>query len=199
MDCEKYGLVKDEYLCHGMVSVQSQNIQIAPRIYGDKTYRRVESIIDGNTLRVYYGVSGKKETIRLLGITAPERNRIENAQCFSAQAANKLAKLASNNFVLLEKDKLQRDDKDKYGRLLRYVKLFDNTSINEEMIKGGYAKAVPVLTSKVELYKKLEAEAKQKQLGMWSECAKERKTQPLPGERLFPIKGEPIGAYGEHA
>ncbi|MEK6853929.1 MAG: hypothetical protein AABX60_01220, partial [Nanoarchaeota archaeon] len=66
-DCEKYSLLKNEFHCHGSVNVQSTNIQIAPRIYGDKTYRRVERVLDGDTLTVYYGVGGKKEKVRLLG------------------------------------------------------------------------------------------------------------------------------------
>ena len=189
-DCEKYGLVNNEYHCHGSISVQSQNVQIAPRIYGDKTYRRVASVLDGDTLTVYYGVGGRKEKVRLLGIDAPEKSPIENAQCFSAQATEQLKKLAFNKFVVLEKDKLQQDDKDKYGRLLRYVILFDNTSVNEEMIKGGYAKAYPVLTTTVEKYKGLEVEAKAKKLGMWGECFREKKNETL--NRLFPLKGEKI-------
>lgn len=191
-DCEKYSLVKNEYHCHGSVSVQSQNIQIAPRIYGDKTYRRVERVIDGDTLSVYLGWGGKKEKVRLLGIDAPEKSPTEKAECYSSQASEKLKKLAANNFVLLEKDKLQKDDKDKYGRLLRYVVLFDNTSVNEEMVKGGYARAYPSLISRVEEYKKLEAAAREKKAGMWGECFKEKKNETVT--RLFPLKGERYGS-----
>lgn len=197
-DCEKYELLKNEFHCHGTANVQSQNIQIAPRIYGDKLYRRVASVIDGDTFLVYYGLGGKKEKIRLLGIDAPETSPKEKAECYSAESTKQLTVLAHNNFVLLEKDKVQKDDKDKYDRLLRYATLFDNTSINEEMLKGGYAKAYPSLTTKIELYKKLENEAKGKKLGMWAECYREKKTQPKPGERLFPLKGERIDKYGEH-
>lgn len=192
--CEKYGLVKDEFHCHGSASVQSQGIHTAPRIYGDKTYRRVANVLDGDTLTVYYGIGGRKEKIRLLNIDAPEKSPIASAECYSRQAAEELEKLAKNKFVMLEKDKLQKEDKDKYGRLLRYIILFDNTSVNEEMVKGGHAKAYPSLTSAVEYYKKLENEAKAGKKGMWGECAKEKKTQPKPGERLFPMKGERYGS-----
>ena len=106
-DCEKYQLLKNEFHCHGTANVQSQNIQIAPRIYGNSTYRRVASVLDGDTLTVYYGVGGKKEKVRLLGIDAPETSPKEKAECYSGQATQQLKKLAFNNFVLLEKDKLQ--------------------------------------------------------------------------------------------
>ncbi len=188
-DCDKYGLLQNEYHCHGTVSVQSQNIQIAPRIYDGKVYRRVASVIDGDTLTVYYGVGGKKEFVRLLNIDAPEANQKDNAQCYSTQATAKLSKLAQNNFVLLEKDKLQKEDKDKYGRLLRFVKVIGtNVSVNEQLISEGYAKAYPSLTSKVEQYKKLESQAKEKKLGMWGECEKVKKNDT--SQRLFPLKGE---------
>ncbi len=191
-DCEKYQLWKNEYHCHGSVSVQSTNIQIAPRIYGNKTYRRVERVFDGDTLSVYLGLGGKKERVRLLGINAPEKSYIGKSDCYSSQATQQLKKLAYDKFVLLEKDKLQTYDRDKYGRLLRYVVLFDNTSVNEEMVKGGYAKAYPSLISKIEQYKKLEAEAKERKLGMWRECFKEKKNETVT--RLFPQKGERYGS-----
>lgn len=192
-DCEKYELLKNEYHCHGTANAQSQNIQIAPRIYGNSTYRRVASVIDGDTLTVYYGIGGKKEKVRLLGIDTPEASPASKAECYSNQATQRLKKLAFNNFVLLKKDKLQKDDKDKYGRLLRYVLLFDNTSVNAEMIKGGFAKAYPALTTEVEYYKKLEIEAKAAKKGMWGECGKEKKNDT--SQRLFPLKGE---RYGSH-
>lgn len=196
-DCEQYGLLKNEYHCHGSVSTQSQSIQIAPRIYDGKTYRRVASVVDGDTLFVYYGVGGKKEKVRLLNIDAPEASPKDKAQCYSAQATQQLNKLAFNKLVLLEKDKLQKDDKDKYGRLLRFVTVIDtNISVTEELVKGGYAKAYPSLTTQVEYYKKLENEAKAEKLGMWSECFKERKNDT--SQRRFPLKGEFIDKYGEH-
>ena len=196
-DCEKYSLLKNEFHCHGTVSVQSQNIQIAPRIYGDKTYRRVERIIDGDTLSVYLGLGGKKEKVRLLGIDAPEASPKEKAECYSSQATQQLTKLAANNFVLLEKDKLQKEDKEKYGRLLRYIIVIGtNVSVNEQLVNGGFAKAYPSLTSTVKQYKKLEAKAKAASLGMWGECFKEKKNETLT--RLFPLKGERIDRYGEH-
>lgn len=196
-DCEKYGLLKNEFHCHGTVSVQSQNIEIAPRIYGNTTYRRVARIIDGDTLIVYF--NGNQQVVRLLNINAPETSPAAKAECYSAQATEQLKKLAATKFVLLEKDKLQKEDKDKYGRLLRYVTVIGtNVSVNEELVNGGFAKAYPSLTTRVEEYKRLENEAKDKKVGMWVECAKEKKTQPQPGERRFPLKGERIDKYGEH-
>lgn len=191
--CEKYELVKSEYHCHGTESKQSKHIQIAPRIYDGKTYRRVASVIDGDTLFVYMGLGGKKVKVRLLGIDAPEAGYADKAQCYSTQATQKLKALVSNKFVLLQKDKIQKDDKDTYGRLLRYVTLLENNiSVNEELVKGGYAKAYPSLTSRVELYKRLENLAKEQKLGMWSECLKEKKTTPAAGDRRFPLKGEKV-------
>ncbi|HIG98653.1 TPA: hypothetical protein HA231_04490 [Candidatus Woesearchaeota archaeon] len=194
-ECEQYDLLKNEYHCHGTISVQSTNIQIAPRIIDGKTYRRVANVLDGDTLTVYYGVGGKKEKVRLLGIDAPETSPREKAECFSQQATAMLKELAHNKHVLLEKDKIQKDDKDKYGRLLRYVTVLEtNMTVNEQLITSGHAKTYPSLTTTVENYKKLENNAKAAKAGMWDECAKEKKTQPQPGDRKFPLKGERYGS-----
>ncbi len=47
-------------------------------------------------------------------------------------------KLLEGKKVLLEPDKSQ-DDKDKYGRLLRYVYLEDGTFVNKKIVAEGYA------------------------------------------------------------
>lgn len=193
-DCEKYELLKNEFHCHGTAINQSSNLMIFPRIDGNRTYRKVATVVDGDTLIVYYGLgSGKKERVRLLGIDAPETSPKEKAECYSAQATKQLIKLAWNNFVLLEKDKLQTDDRDKYKRLLRYVTVAGaKTTANEQLVREGHAKAYPSLTTTVELYKRLENEAKEKKLGMWGECGKAKKNDS--SQRLFPLKGERYGS-----
>lgn len=188
-NCTQYELVKNEYHCHGTAGA-SQGIQTAPRIYGTTAYRRVARIIDGDTLTVYIG--GKQQPVRLLGIDAPERSPVEKAECYSTQATYHLNKLTANLFVKLDKDKLQ-PDKDKYGRLLRYVTLFNSGIVaNEEMIKTGNAQAATFLTTKVEQYKKLESSSKGKKLGMWGACFNTPKNETL--NRLFPLKGQKQGS-----
>ncbi len=84
----------------------------------------VSYVIDGDTAML------KNGRIRLIGIDAPEIG-----QPYFSKAKNKLKELIEGKEVKLEKD---ITDKDKYGRLLRYVWV-DNALINLEMVKLGYA------------------------------------------------------------
>jgi len=87
----------------------------------------VTKIIDGDTLIVQGG-----ETIRLLGIDTDERGR----KCYS-EAKTRLDELVLGKKVILEHD---AEDRDRYGRLLRYMFL-NGTNINALMVEEGLAVA----------------------------------------------------------
>lgn len=85
----------------------------------------VSKVIDGDTI-----ILSNEETVRLLGINAPERG-----ESCSKEATERLRELVEGKKVRLEKD---IEDRDMYNRLLRYVYV-DNTFVNAEMIEEGYA------------------------------------------------------------
>ena len=87
----------------------------------------VTKIIDGDTVIVEGG-----ETIRFLGIDCDEKGR----ECYD-DAKNRIDELLLNNRVTLEKE---NEDKDRYGRSLRYIFL-NNENINLKMVKEGYCVA----------------------------------------------------------
>lgn len=92
--------------------------------------------IDSTVSMVYDGdsfVMSNGDEIRLIGIDAPERDEpgADEARAF-------LINLIEGKQIRLEPDK---EDKDKYHRLLRYAYLGE-TFINAEMIKQGYAKTL---------------------------------------------------------
>jgi len=74
--------------------------------------------------------------VRYIGIDTPERN-----QAYYEKAKQINRELVHNKEVRLEKD---ITNKDRYGRLLRYVYIND-TFVNAEIVKRGYAysKAYP--------------------------------------------------------
>ena len=84
-------------------------------------------IIDGDTVIVEGG-----ETIRFLGIDCDEKGR----ECYD-DAKKRIDELLLNNKVSLEKES---EDKDRYGRSLRYIFL-NNENINIKMVKEGYCVA----------------------------------------------------------
>ncbi|MDD3521024.1 MAG: lamin tail domain-containing protein [Actinomycetota bacterium] len=115
----------------------------------------VTNVIDGDTIIVNDNYS-----VRMIGINAPEKGMY-----FYEEAKQNLEILILNNEVCLESD---ITDKDKYGRLLRYV--FDgNYFINYEMVKFGFANAYDYKpdTKYSELLNEAEEYAKINEKGIW--------------------------------
>jgi len=96
----------------------------------------------------------------LIGINAPERG-----EAYYEKAKERLQKLIGGKEVVLERDS---EDKDQYGRLLRYVYL-NGRNINAEMVREGLAIAYSVKpnTRHSEEIRKAEAYAIRKGLGLW--------------------------------
>ena len=120
-----------------------------------KTFN-VTKVFDGDTIEIETG-----EKIRLLGINTPEQG-----EYYSEEAKEKLTKLVEGKQARLESGP---EDKDRYGRLLRYV-FIDDTSINLQILKEGYA-TVYILDPEEKYYlefKEAEKEAKEKKLGLWA-------------------------------
>lgn len=116
----------------------------------------VEKVIDGDTF-----ITKNNLKIRLIGVNAPEINE----KCYY-EAKEKLKNLIENKEVLLKRDK---DNKDKYGRLLRYVYL-NESFINLILIKEGYAYYFPLYYFNYQQeFREAEIYAKQNKIGcLWS-------------------------------
>lgn len=105
----------------------------------------IDRVVDGDTLFVV--VEGELEKVRLIGIDAPESvNPNRYANSWEGRVASQHLKetLKNGDIVYLEKDPFV-DNKDKYGRLLRYVWLCENLRdkrnlLNTELIRDGFAK-----------------------------------------------------------
>ena len=85
----------------------------------------------------------------------------------------KLKSMVLHKFVTFEQDS-QQPDKDRYGRLLRYVYMDDGTLVNAVMVKEGYAftyKTTP--SDKLDEFEEYENTARASVLGLWSACPTE--------------------------
>lgn len=125
--------------------------------------------IDGDTVEIVF--DGKKDTLRLTGIDAPEWGTHVKAECFGKEASVRMKELSEGKSIVVVLDGSQ-SDRDMYGRLLGYVYLKDGTFVNQRMIEEGYAKAYRFKTSYAyeERFKSAEAEARNQKLGIWSAC-----------------------------
>ena len=85
----------------------------------------VSRIVDGDTLEL-----GNGETVRLVGIDAPE-----TGVCGHERAADDLARLVLDKAVLLGES---AEDRDRYGRLLRYIDI-GSQDAGLRLIKNGVA------------------------------------------------------------
>src|SRR3990167_2207640 len=73
----------------------------------------VSRVVDGDTIELNTG-----EKLRYIGIDTPEINYGKDPECFAQQAKEFNKKLVEKKVIKIEKDV---SEKDKFGRLLRYV------------------------------------------------------------------------------
>lgn len=130
----------------------------------------VTYVIDGDTFDVKLK-NGKTERIRPVLVDTPEICHKQSptsctADPYGEEATNFTRELLDGKTVYLEKD---TSDRDKYGRLLRYVYLSDGTMYQELVLKEGLAKvAVYKPDTKYEKeFKEIELEARAKRINLW--------------------------------
>lgn len=126
---------------------------------------RVVRIIDGDTIEIEGG-----QKVRYIGIDTPETvDPRREAQCFGQAAKKANYNLVAEQEIYLEKDVSETD---RYGRLLRYVYLAtDSTSVNEQLVRDGYAKAssYPPDIKYQEKLQQAEEEARTNKKGLWQD------------------------------
>jgi endonuclease YncB( thermonuclease family) len=140
-------------------SAQSQNLRVKSHLQFDKEFSGNTFVLDGDSLKV-----GGKE-VRLFGVDAPEYKQT----CFDAKKKEYACGQVSRDFLINLAGGKQVTclyaEKDKYDRFLSKCSV-DKISINEEIVKNGMA-VIYNFTESDEKMDKLEAEAKEKKLGIW--------------------------------
>jgi len=144
---------------------------------------RVEWVTDGDTIHVEIG--GASESVRLIGIDAPEVSHGgTSADCYSEEASAFLTQLVDGATVWLEPDV---NDRDRYGRLLRYVWLAEGDGyvmVNAEIVENGLAVARQYFedVSHADQLAAAEQDAIANGRGFWSACITDdhRKTPGAP-------------------
>lgn len=140
---------------------------------------KVVAVHDGDTVSISAG--RKTEKVRLLGIDAPEMGQ----RPWGARAKRHLEGLLKRSewTVSLEFDIEKRD---KYGRLLAYLRDKDNSLINLEMVQDGYAVlfTLPPNVKHADELRKGQRLAREKALGIWGKDG--LKEMPLDYKKTHP-------------
>ncbi|MEX0869881.1 MAG: thermonuclease family protein, partial [Candidatus Spechtbacterales bacterium] len=128
----------------------------------------VTRVIDGDTVELQNG-----ERVRYIGINTPE---LPNG-CFAKEATEYNEQLVLNKTVTLEQGP---DDRDSYGRLLRYVYI-NNIFVNQNLVETGHAYAFDFgFTHEfTDNFEEIEEEAKEDRRGLWGDVC-----HPVGGEVL---------------
>lgn len=146
----------------------------------------VLKVVDGDTIQV--DIDGENQVIRLIGVDTPESvDPRKPVQCFANEASKKAKEILLDKKVFLESDSSQ-DDKDKYGRLLRYVFLEDGTNFNKMMISLGFAHeyTYKVPYKYMDEFKESEKTARESKQGLWADDACLTSTTPSPTQSYIP-------------
>ncbi|GAB49792.1 putative nuclease [Mobilicoccus pelagius NBRC 104925] len=142
----------------------------------------VAGVVDGDTVTVRLG--GQKERVRVIGIDTPE---LRGDECYARQAASRMQSLVQSREVQLVTDPPQ-GDRDRYGRLLRHVRLADGRSAAKVLLEEGFAREYTyrrAYEGQAE-YRAAEAAAQKSHAGLWGACPASPRRGPSTSARPTP-------------
>jgi micrococcal nuclease len=129
------------------------------------------AVIDGDTIRIRTP-AGSLERVRLLGIDAPERGRLGNpGQCYAQRASAALSALLPPGAQLTLVREPGQPDRDRYGRLLRYVEV-GSIDLSAALLRQGAAEAATsrMLAARANNYQQAQRRAQNQAAGLWGAC-----------------------------
>jgi micrococcal nuclease len=164
----------------GLIELASQSHPADPGLITGTVTR----VIDGDTIVVKTkkisgtlpkdtGAIKSEETVRYIGVNAPELGRDDRAPaCFSVRAQDQ------NEFLVLGKEvTLQMDveGRDRFGRLLAYVFIGDLAKeelVQDRLIDGGFGWVMAVGSNvwRTRRFLGIQRESIRSQAGLWSAC-----------------------------
>lgn len=143
----------------------------------------VTRVVDGDTIEV--AISGKKETIRLIGVDTPETVKPNHpVEPYGKEASDFTKSQLGGKAVFIETDVQERD---RYGRLLSYIWIeppaeetdqeIRKKMFNAMLLLNGYAQilTVPPNVKYVEYFTTYQIEAREANKGLWGISAGQAK------------------------
>lgn len=126
---------------------------------------------DGDTIHVDLA-DGSHEKVRLIGVDAPEDSPTL-VECGGKDATDAMISLAPRGTRLRLIADPATADRDRFGRLLRYVELPDGRDVGEEQIRAGHAEAHVYYGQRFGRYASYlnaEDDARKAHRGIWGDC-----------------------------
>ena len=154
----------------------------------DKFHRKifkVVNVVDGDTVDIDIADGKYKNTrIRLLGVDTPETKSPGYPEMYyGTQASQFVEKLVQGRKITVIIDTIA-EKRDKYGRLLAYIKLDDNRCVNEDIVQLGFGYAdLRFAHSNFDKYEQLQNKAIKARAGLWKEVKKEQLPKWLQRKR----------------
>lgn len=165
-----------------------------PRPEGAQKYHlktfKVVNVVDGDTLDLNIPDGKYKTTrIRLLGVDTPETKKRGVAIMYYGPEASAFVKdLTLNKNVTVIIDTVS-SIRDRYGRLLAYLRLDDKTILNERIISQGCGYAdLRFDHGDYRKYQKLQNEAIERKAGLWKNVKRNQLPDWLQRERPMLLK-----------
>lgn len=128
------------------------------------TYQ-VTKVVDGDTIKINF--EGREETVRLLLIDTPETvHPNKPLEPFGNEASKYVKDTILGKKVQI---KIGSEERDKYGRLLAYVYVDDET-IQEQLLRKGLARTAYLYNdlTMLDQFHKAQNVARKKKIGVWS-------------------------------
>jgi len=128
---------------------------------------RVISVTDGDTIEV--SRRGRARDVRLIGIDTPEV--YSRTECGGRQASKSMKQMLSpGDRIHLIRDRSQ-DNRDAYGRLLRYV-IRKGSDVNRKQVHRGWAEVYVFDRpfERVGSYRRQQRKARRHGRGVWGRC-----------------------------
>lgn len=137
----------------------------------------VTKTVDGDTIHIdAYDGNHLTTTVRLIGVDTPETKKPDSPVMYYGPEASAFTKEAADGKRVTIYLDTVTGTRDKYGRLLAYVKLPDGRMLNEALISEGYGYAyTPFKHGASKKYSDLEASARRAKKGLWAGVTEEQK------------------------
>jgi endonuclease YncB( thermonuclease family) len=132
---------------------------------------RIVRVTDGDTIVVRRVGSRRRYRVRLIGIDTPEK--FGGLECGARPASRSMKRLAPRGRRVRVKGDPSQDRRDRYGRLLAYVRTRNGPQLNIAQVRRGWAKVYVYRGNpfrQTASFRRAARSARRARRGVWGRC-----------------------------